>query len=397
MDEEGISRQTRHFFSKQQSIFTGTDLQEAYQQMSREIVNEFDTYQGQKSGLVLEVVEQLNVTLSKLEPLGGSSYIPLPPAIKNKKALINLKNKDNMCFKYAVARFLHPVSKDAERVTKELREQTNNFDWTGVEFPTPICGNSIGNFEKNNNIGVALFGSEGKSVVSLRVPGKGYQKIVDLFYVKNKEGAGYYCTVKSLSRLVNLEVTKNNAKKFVCRYCLNNQHTEERLKEHVELCSKHEITKTIMPKEGSTIRFKNRRYALRDPIVIYADFESLHKPTHKVHGKTITRSEHVPAEFVIVVVSELPNFQREPIHYQGENAHKVFVEKVEQIRDEFHEQFKDSKKMVFTREDRDHHNVQTYCYSCHGEFSDHHPKGYKVRDHCHFTGKYRGALHNVCN
>ena len=31
------------------------------------------------------------------------------------------------------------------------------------------------------------------------------------------------------------------------------------------------------------------------------------------------------------------------------------------------------------------------------EFNSNDKKNYKVRDHCHYTGKYRGAAHNICN
>ena len=37
------------------------------------------------------------------------------------------------------------------------------------------------------------------------------------------------------------------------------------------------------------------------------------------------------------------------------------------------------------------------CYICKKEFNNNDKKNYKVRDHCHYTGKYRGAAHNICN
>ena len=39
----------------------------------------------------------------------------------------------------------------------------------------------------------------------------------------------------------------------------------------------------------------------------------------------------------------------------------------------------------------------TKCWICNGEFSDKDDDYKKVRDHCHFTGKFRGAAHNKCN
>ena len=152
-----------------------------------------------------------------------------------------------------------------------------------------------------------------------------------------------------------------------------------------------------MPKEGSVMKFKNKRHALRQPVVIYADFESIQQPTRVVHGKTVSKSKHVPAEFALVVVSDLPNFQWNPVHYQGLDAEKVFFEELNKIRDAFWKKFSVSKKMLFTKKEVRLHEEQTHCYLCHELFSPDHKKGHKVRDHCHFTGQYRGTLHNLCN
>ena len=41
------------------------------------------------------------------------------------------------------------------------------------------------------------------------------------------------------------------------------------------------------------------------------------------------------------------------------------------------------------------YNAQTECYACRMPFGKKELR--KVRDHCHYTGKFRGALHSKCN
>ena len=50
-----------------------------------------------------------------------------------------------------------------------------------------------------------------------------------------------------------------------------------------------------------------------------------------------------------------------------------------------------------TTEEKIHYNEQEICYICKKEFDKSNKKYYKVRDNCHYTGKYRGAAHNICN
>ena len=47
-----------------------------------------------------------------------------------------------------------------------LREFTDNYDWSGLEFPVSL--KQIGKFEAKNNISVNVLGSEGKDIYILR-------------------------------------------------------------------------------------------------------------------------------------------------------------------------------------------------------------------------------------
>ena len=60
------------------------------------------------------------------------------------------------------------------------------------------------------------------------------------------------------------------------------------------------------------------------------------------------------------------------------------------------------KNMISGEKERKQYEKENICWICKEEFDDTPNKnGYrkngKVRDHCHFTGKYRGAAHNICN
>ena len=56
----------------------------------------------------------------------------------------------------------------------------------------------------------------------------------------------------------------------------------------------------------------------------------------------------------------------------------------------------EKKRMIpLTTEEKIYHNKQKICYICEKESNNNDKKNYKVRDH--YTGKYRGAAHNICN
>ena len=57
----------------------------------------------------------------------------------------------------------------------------------------------------------------------------------------------------------------------------------------------------------------------------------------------------------------------------------------------------EKKEMIpLTNEETESYEKQKFCYICKKKFSTY-KKYRKVRDHCHYTRKFRGAAHNICN
>ena len=79
-----------------------------------------------------------------------------------------MKNDDDQCFKWSVTRSLNPVDVHPERITKELKDQSERLDWSGLKFPVKL--DQIVIFEKfNPQISINVFGFEDRVVYPLRL------------------------------------------------------------------------------------------------------------------------------------------------------------------------------------------------------------------------------------
>ena len=75
--------------------------------------------------------------LHKISLKRGESYIDSPEWLKNKKATINPKNKDDKCFKYAltVALSHEQIGKDPQGITK-IKPFIDQYSWKEIDFPS---------------------------------------------------------------------------------------------------------------------------------------------------------------------------------------------------------------------------------------------------------------------
>ena len=392
-------------------VLEGTDESELYNEMKDEIEEEIQKVQNAEgSGWQFLKVIKLVLHTTKWEPIYGSSYIPLDPYLANKKAIINMQNEDDKCFMWCVLRALYPKDKHAERIDKDLKSKQDNINMDGIRYPVNL--KAIDHFEHlNPNISISVLGyNKEERVFPLRISkytGCDYDIVLLLIKEAEKRENGeikektHYTLVKNKSALITSQINNHKGSRHICLNCFNSFNSSDTLEKHRGYCYENESVKITMPPPGTYLRFKNFLHSEKAPFVVYADFESLIKPMENCDpdpNKSCTKKyqKHEPISFSYYILCSIDGVYKPVLRKytqtkpEGANAIDVFIKWLEEDVNAI--ATIEEKEMIFTEEDRKHFNKASDCWICGEELGND-----RVRDHCHFTGRYRGPAHNRCN
>ena len=404
VDSQGLEAIKRFaFHSKNNKIISeSTDVYEIYQEMIDEIEEEIQRVEeAEGSGWQFVEVEDLTLHTSIWDPVNAGSYIDLPSALKNKCAIINMKNQDEECFKWCVLRALYPKDNHPERIDKDLKSKQDTINMKGIRYPVNF--RDVDRFESQNpEISITILGyNKDERVYPLKISKyTGVKHDIVLLLIKNEENS-HYCLVKNLSALMTSQINNHKGSRNFCLNCFNGFNTPESLNNHKEYCYNNECVKIVMPPPNTYLEFKNFLHSEKAPFAIYADFESLIKPMDNCDpdpNKSYTKKyqKHEPVSFIYyiksfnesVYESRLRGYTKEKP--EDVDAMDIFINWLESDVKEIANL--GNKEMIFTEENEKQFNEASDCWICGEEL-----KNDRVRDHCHYTGRYRGAAHNNCN
>ena len=121
---------TAYFNSKTKTLINENEINEVLQTSRQELMKSIAQWISEGSGWTIKSVHGHYINFTKYEPLKGTSYIELPTELKNPaKGLINLKNKDDECFRWCHIRYLNPQEKDPQRIKKDDRQYIENLNY----------------------------------------------------------------------------------------------------------------------------------------------------------------------------------------------------------------------------------------------------------------------------
>ena len=329
-----------------------------------------------------------------------------------KKAIINPNNNDNECFKWAVIKIaaleFPNIESHPERISN-LTKFSNNYDWSGLEFP--VSTKDIWLFETNNNVSVNVLAVEGREIYIHRKsrrmgpagpgsPGDPMGREINLLFI-HEDGIKHYTAIKSLSRLLSSKNSNTKRKQHFCTNCLQGFTRELSRDQHQVYCEDNETVRVEMPREGSKVEFCDGQNQFKVPFIMYADFESILEPIQGPNPEptgpyTSKVTKHSPSGWCVYSKFAYGEVKDPLKLYRGKDFPEKFCDYVRKEANRLYHMFPKKPMDPLTPKQWKKYNKASRCHICFKKFGDS-KKVPKVHDHCHYTGRYGGPAHRNCN
>ena len=164
-----------------------------------------------------------------------------------------------------------------------------------------------------------------------------------------------------------------------------------------------------MPEEGTKLKYNPGVKSMKASFIICADTECLLEKVDTCSNdpsksSTEKKNKHEMCGYSLFINCSFDEKNNKLDYYRGKDCLKKFCQDLRKQAKSLID-FEEKEMIELTPEEEYKHYTEKYCFICKKSFSkddkgnkDYKEKNYdKVRDHCHYTGKYRGAAHKICN
>ncbi len=333
---------------------------------------------------------------------------------------------DHKCFFRAVAR--HFVSESTQNAIDGFVNTSMDIS----DIPVPVKVSDIDKFEKQNahlNLAInVIYGDEDGDVYPVRTSPliRTAENIITLamyhFCVVSDEDECmsicdhdnsdksdqlmHFAYVPDLGALLTRKEKERSStrRQFFCPNCFSCLWSQKALNNHQDWCLQESAQRVEIPGPNEFTYFSLNR-ALRKfkkPFMIFFDFETLQSQeidqctcdtVAKCKHKTIAVNEQVPFAYSYVVLDK-NNKLFDKYSYVGKDAEKHFANRILKLGRQLSKKIQTIVPMKLSAQQESEFEQTDVCHICSKVFDT---NGKKVRDHCHISGKYLGAAHNICN
>jgi hypothetical protein len=414
------------------------DLPLAVDRMIKKLINQVEKYTKNGSGFVIDRIQKSYLNIGTYTPKNGRKFFKLDNSFMKKKCLFIPQNNDDLCAWYCLVYKFEAknIGKHADRMSK-LKPFESKYPIDPSLFPLEVHMNSsrIEQLESlfQTNINVYVVNTNKPQDIECYIASRSaYQEHTDLLLIQNlSTNERHFALIKDYNTF--RKTTKHNP--HVCRNCDRAFNRKETLDNHQILCYSHRTTVVKMPtEENNILKFKAHGNKQLSPYTISWDTETYFFQKNQEKGKSsLNVSEHRPSGVFAVVHSTFEKKVIKTFYQRGHECVKRFVKEVTAFVDALNKDFFSNPAPIdMTPDDWNDYRASTHCYLCSEEFCSQQvreeyfvqnkkvnahcqtiedekkrkkyrkdnmpdcPK-YKVKDHCHFTGKYRGSACNECN